>query len=101
MSAEATQAQPADSFRPAGQHLSAGGLTLEGMRNGWPLAALSEETVRSLARAARLPPLPARLLVLRGVESGEEAHSFLHLTLDALHDPFLMYGVEEAADILS
>jgi len=101
VSAEATQAQPADSFWPAGQHLSAGGLTLEGMRNGWPVAALSEETVGSLARAARLPSLPARLLVLRGVEREEEARSFLHPTLDALHDPFLMYGIEEAADILT
>jgi single-stranded-DNA-specific exonuclease len=91
----------ADSFWRAGQHLSAGGLTLKEMRNGWPVAALSEETVGSLARAARLPSLAARLLVLRGVEREEEAHSFLHPALDALHDPFLMYGVEEAAAILA
>ncbi len=42
----------------------------------------------------------ARLLVLRGVQSLEEARLFFRGSLTDLHDPFLMQGMEQAADRL-
>ncbi len=42
----------------------------------------------------------ARLLYARGVRSAREAELFLHPSLDGLHDPLLMQGMEEALAIL-
>lgn len=49
-----------------------------------------------LAGAAGVSPLIARLLIARGIRSGEEAARFLNPSLDHLHDPYLMLGMEAA-----
>ena len=45
-----------------------------------------------------LPEALARALVLRGVETFDEARFFFRPHLEQLHDPFLMKGMEAAAD---
>ena len=45
-----------------------------------------------------LPEALARALVLRGIETFDEARHFFRPTLDDLHDPFLMRDMEAAAD---
>lgn len=63
-------------------------------------SALSEVELQnaaaSLAEALRLPAIVAHLLAARGVQSAEEAHSFLNPALDQLHSPYLMCGMREA-----
>ncbi len=54
--------------------------------------------VEPLARALNDLPLPlARALVLRGVESFEDARRFFRPTLHGLHDPFEMQDMKRAA----
>ncbi|HUI41680.1 MAG TPA: single-stranded-DNA-specific exonuclease RecJ [Terriglobia bacterium] len=54
------------------------------------------ETAARLTRELRLPPLVARLLVIRGFSEPEAADRFLHPRLDHLHDPFLMADMTAA-----
>ncbi len=66
----------------------------------WIVPTLNSDAVARLARG-EITPLLARLLVLRGVEDSEAAKTFLNPTLSALHDPFLMAGMEEAVGRLA
>jgi single-stranded-DNA-specific exonuclease len=43
-----------------------------------------------------LPPLLASLLVARGIRTPQQAAAFLNPSLDQLHDPFLMLGMDIA-----
>ena len=49
-----------------------------------------------LAAALELPEIVAGLLAARGIGSVEEAHRFLHPSLDQLHSPMEMLGMREA-----
>ena len=66
----------------------------------WQVATINSESVLQIARRLNLPPLLARLLVLRGIETPEAADRFLHPNLDQLHDPFLMAGMDAAVQRL-
>src|SRR5579864_2237673 len=57
--------------------------------------------IEKLANEARLSPLLARLLVLRGVHTGAEASRFLSPSLEQLHSPYLMRGMREAVERIS
>ena len=58
------------------------------------------ERVGALAREAGVPEVVARLLLGRGVATPAEAAEFFDPDPARLHDPFLMKGIEEAADVL-
>src|SRR5215468_4355846 len=62
----------------------------------WSYLAPDPQTVEKLSQEAKVPPLLARLLVLRGVKTAEDASAFLSPTLDQLHSPYLMRGMREA-----
>src|SRR6266404_3305692 len=62
----------------------------------WVEATANPETVLQLSRQLDLPPLLARILVLRGIETPEGADYFLNPSLSHLHDPFLMAGMDAA-----
>jgi single-stranded-DNA-specific exonuclease len=66
----------------------------------WRLSEPDPLAAKALAREAGVSPLLARLLVLRGVRTGEQAREFLDPTGGVLHDGDLMRGVPEAADLL-
>jgi single-stranded-DNA-specific exonuclease len=55
---------------------------------------------RSLAAAMDLPEIVAELLAARGIRSVEEAHRFLHPSLDQLHPPMEMLGMRTAVERL-
>lgn len=55
-----------------------------------------ENAVTELHKALRIHPALCRLLVLRGVNSYEEAHRFFRPHLDHLHDPWLMKDMLKA-----
>ncbi|MGH9554746.1 MAG: single-stranded-DNA-specific exonuclease RecJ [Terriglobales bacterium] len=57
--------------------------------------------VTSLAREANIDPLLARLLMMRGVQSAEDARRFLNPSLSDLYSPDAMLGMQAAVERLS
>ncbi len=47
-----------------------------------------------------MPPVICRLLVARGITTGEAAHQYLNPSLDHLHSPRLMLGMDKGAERL-
>ncbi|HET9837437.1 MAG TPA: single-stranded-DNA-specific exonuclease RecJ [Candidatus Angelobacter sp.] len=66
----------------------------------WKFAHPDQVEVESLCAEAKLSPLIARLLALRGV-SAAGAQAFLSPSLDQLHSPYLMRGMQTAVERLS
>ena len=66
----------------------------------WDCPGVDERHVEGLARAMDLDPVIARLLVLRGMTTAEEAERFLHPRLEHLHDPFRLADLPLAVDRL-
>ena len=54
------------------------------------------ETVKQLQSALNVEEVVAALLVQRGIETFEEAKRFFRPSLDHLHDPYLMKGMDNA-----
>lgn len=66
------------------------------MQQPWKVAAAPSDAAEQLARAMQLPPAIARLLVCRGIETPEAARAFFRPSLNDLHDPYLMRGMDVA-----
>ena len=66
----------------------------------WTLRNADPDQVRRLALETNLPTWLARLLVVRGIDSGEPAKKFLAPSLQDLHDPYLMLGLRAAVERL-
>ena len=64
------------------------------------VTAPPEDRVARLACEAAVPPIVARLLLARGIESAREADLFFHPDESHLYDPFLLDGVHESAERL-
>ncbi len=62
----------------------------------WVVSTAHPDKVERLAGELGVPPLVARLLVLRGLDEPELADRFLHPSLCQLHDPFLMADMQAA-----
>lgn len=60
--------------------------------------AVDEADVDKLAEAASVTPLVARLLIMRGINTAEEAAPFLHADQQPLLDPTTMHDMEKAVD---
>lgn len=54
------------------------------------------ETVNLLSEELNIDEILAQMLVARGIKTFEQAKLFFRPSLDDLHDPFLMNGMEEA-----
>ena len=54
------------------------------------------EKIETLSKQLNCSHVIANLLIQRGVETAEEAHSFFNPTLNMLHDPFLMKDMDKA-----
>jgi single-stranded-DNA-specific exonuclease len=67
----------------------------------WNFLTFDPAIVHQLASEARIKPLLARLLVLRGITSVAAARIFLSPSLEQLHSPYLMHGMKEAVERLS
>jgi single-stranded-DNA-specific exonuclease len=55
-------------------------------------------TVASLQQALGVDEVIARLLALRGIETFDDSKTFFRPSLDMLHDPFLMKGMNVAVE---
>jgi len=70
---------------------------LSSMNKIWDLRSLADEqSSAELADLLHIPHVIGRILFLRNVRSYSEARVFFRPTLDDLHDPFLMNGMETA-----
>ncbi len=58
--------------------------------------AIDDYTTRSLADSLNISEVLSRLLVLRDIKTFTQAKNFFRPSIDALHDPFLMDGMEPA-----
>lgn len=68
----------------------------------WMIRSVESDTlVEEIRSKLKVDPIIARLLVQRGIITYEDAEHFFNPKLKELHDPFLMKGMQEAADLLS
>ena len=67
----------------------------------WLTATPRPDIVEILERELDLPHVLAQLLVIRGIETPEEARAFLHPTLGTFPDPSTMPQVDLAAHRLA
>ncbi len=66
--------------------------------NRWTLAASpNPEIVARLAQEINVPDSIAKVLVLRGIDTYDKAKAYFRPSVDLLHDPFLMDGMERAS----
>ena len=70
------------------------------MKAHWSFAAPDPAQVEALRAEARVSPIVARLLALRGVTAADAAN-FLSPSLSQLHSPYLMRGMSAAVERLS
>src|SRR5438270_3130373 len=66
----------------------------------WNLASADSKLVADLASSARVSPILARLLVMRGIVTAEAAERMLRPSLEDLHSPFAMLGMAVAVERL-
>ena len=64
------------------------------------LTAVEQETQQQLERELNISSAAARMLVVRGIQTADEARQFIRPSLDKLHDPFLMKDMDKAVDRL-
>lgn len=64
----------------------------------WVPMEIDEKQVNELAEILSVHPTIARLLIRRGIDEEEKGRKFLKPSLDHLHDPFLLDGMDIAVD---
>ncbi|MFM1652408.1 single-stranded-DNA-specific exonuclease RecJ [Brevibacillus sp. B_LB10_24] len=64
----------------------------------WQLAACDETRASELARECNIPPLLAKLLIIRGIDTAERIHAFLNVSIDQFHDPFRLDGMDVSVE---
>src|SRR6266853_3072675 len=70
------------------------------MNARWSFSTPDPALVETLCAEAKVSPIVARLLALRGVTAARAAN-YLSPSLDHLHSPYLMRGMTAAVDRLS
>ncbi len=68
------------------------------MQKRWTLKPVNEEKVAALQQELKIHPALCRVLVLRGIETYEQAKHFFRPELSDLHDPFLMRDMDKAIE---
>ena len=64
------------------------------------LTAVEQETQLQLERELNISSAVARMLVVRGMQTADEARAFVRPSLDKLHDPFQMKDMDKAVERL-
>jgi single-stranded-DNA-specific exonuclease len=62
----------------------------------WKLKQTDETIVQNIAEALHIHPALCRMLALRGITGYNDAKAFFRPSLNDLHDPFLMKGMQVA-----
>ena len=64
------------------------------------LTAVEQDVQQQLEKELNISSAAARMLVVRGIQTAQEARAFVRPSLDKLHDPFLMKDMDKAVDRL-
>ena len=64
------------------------------------LTAVEQETQQQLEHELNISSAAARMLVVRGIQTADEARAFVRPSLEMLHDPFLMKDMDKAVERL-
>ena len=64
------------------------------------MTAVEQELQQQLERELNISSAAARMLVVRGIQTADEARAFVRPSLDKLHDPFLMKDMDKAVERL-
>ena len=64
------------------------------------LTAVEQEVQQQLEKELNISSAAARMLVVRGIQTADEARAFVRPSLDNLHDPFLMKDMDKAVERL-
>ncbi|MDZ7362822.1 MAG: single-stranded-DNA-specific exonuclease RecJ [candidate division KSB1 bacterium] len=68
----------------------------------WEFITTAPETaVRQLSQTLAVPPIIARIMLNRGLDSMTSAREFFNVSLQHLHDPFLMADMQTAVERLA
>ncbi|MBA4600848.1 single-stranded-DNA-specific exonuclease RecJ [Thermoactinomyces mirandus] len=67
-------------------------------RAKWQFEPVDEELGRKIAKQLGIHPVVSNMLLRRGVTDVSQANRFLNPALSDLHDPFLMDGMDKAAE---
>jgi len=67
-------------------------------RYAWRIAETDRVRVKELAEAIGLPPIIAQILILRGVQTPEEARRFLYPSMEHFSPPFLLTDMNTAVE---
>ena len=67
----------------------------------WLLKSFDKNSAAALGDSLGIPAIVAQLLVQRGISEPEAARTFLNPSLDQLHSPTLMLGMEQAVERLT
>ena len=68
------------------------------MEKQWVIQKHDHEVAKKFADQLNVSPLLAALLIARGFGDAEKAHQFLNPSLEHLHEPTLLKGLESACD---
>lgn len=63
----------------------------------WIIQSVNEDFIQQLQKELRISSIAAKILATR-VQTIEEAKAILHTDASSLHDPYLLYGIEEAVE---
>lgn len=66
----------------------------------WLVERPDEQIVDLLTTELAIPSVHAKILVSRGITEPEEAKAFLHMDASAIHDPFLLYDMDKAVELI-
>src|SRR4051812_2912329 len=66
----------------------------------WLLKSFDKSSATALSQSLSLPPIVGSLLVQRGITTADAARTFLNPSLNQLHSPSLMLGMELAVERL-
>ncbi|WP_449442826.1 single-stranded-DNA-specific exonuclease RecJ [Ureibacillus acetophenoni] len=67
-------------------------------RKKWIVQKPDEQLVKHLQSELGISSIASKILIARGYEKAEDAHSILNMDISSMHDPFLLHGMKEAVD---
>lgn len=67
----------------------------------WTVQRPDEQIVNLLTTELGLSSVQAKILASRGLTNPEEAKAFLHMDASAMHDPYLLYEMDKAVELIT
>ncbi|HPL99419.1 MAG TPA: single-stranded-DNA-specific exonuclease RecJ, partial [Bacillota bacterium] len=68
------------------------------MNKRWTAYSRSMDSLNLMIEEFQLPEIIIRAMINRGIDTVPKAREFFNTSLGSLHDPYLLKGMEQAAD---